>query len=288
MKIKDLFIKDKPLFSLEIFPPKKTSPIETIYSTLDELVKVRPAFISVTYGAGGNGTDNRTAEIASIVKNKYGVESVAHLSCLYNSCSDVDETLRRLRDCGVDNILALRGDVVLDVPKLNDFRYASDLVKYIAKSDIGDFDLCGACYPEGHVEAENLEKDVENLKIKVDAGATHLISQLFFDNDYYYDFLDMAAKKGVNVPIEAGIMPVTNKKQIERMVTLCGASLPPKFAKMMQKYGDNPEAIVESGIAYAVDQIVDLLSYNVDGIHLYAMNNPYVVNKIYSAIEKLL
>lgn len=288
MKIKDLFIKDKPLFSLEIFPPKKTSPIETIYSTLDELVKVRPAFISVTYGAGGNGTDNRTAEIASIVKNKYGVESVAHLSCLYNSCSDVDETLIRLRDCGVDNILALRGDVVPDVPKLNDFRYASDLVKYIAKSDIGDFDLCGACYPEGHVEAENLEKDVENLKIKVDAGATHLISQLFFDNDYYYDFLDMAAKKGVNVPIEAGIMPVTNKKQIERMVTLCGASLPPKFAKMMQKYGDNPEAIVESGIAYAVDQIVDLLSYNVDGIHLYAMNNPYVVNKIYSAIEKLL
>lgn len=288
MKIKDLFIKDKPLFSLEIFPPKKTSPIETIYSTLDELVKVRPAFISVTYGAGGNGTDNRTAEIASIVKNKYGVESVAHLSCLYNSCSDVDETLRRLSDCGVDNILALRGDVVPDVPKLNDFRYASDLVKYIAKSDIGDFDLCGACYPEGHVEAENLEKDVENLKIKVDAGATHLISQLFFDNDYYYDFLDMAAKKGVNVPIEAGIMPVTNKKQIERMVTLCGASLPPKFAKMMQKYGDNPEAIVESGIAYAVDQIVDLLSYNVDGIHLYAMNNPYVVNKIYSAIEKLL
>lgn len=288
MKIKDLFIKDKPLFSLEIFPPKKTSPIETIYSTLDELVKVRPAFISVTYGAGGNGTDNRTAEIASIVKNKYGVESVAHLSCLYNSCSDVDETLRRLRDCGVDNILALRGDVVPDVPKLNDFRYASDLVRYIAKSDIGDFDLCGACYPEGHVEAENLEKDVENLKIKVDAGATHLISQLFFDNDYYYDFLDMAAKKGVNVPIEAGIMPVTNKKQIERMVTLCGASLPPKFAKMMQKYGDNPEAIVESGIAYAVDQIVDLLSYNVDGIHLYAMNNPYVVNKIYSAIEKLL
>lgn len=288
MKIKDLFIKDKPLFSLEIFPPKKTSPIETIYSTLDELVKVRPAFISVTYGAGGNGTDNRTAEIASIVKNKYGVESVAHLSCLYNSCSDVDETLIRLRDCGVDNILALRGDVVPGVPKLNDFRYASDLVKYIAKSDIGDFDLCGACYPEGHVEAENLEKDVENLKIKVDAGATHLISQLFFDNDYYYDFLDMAAKKGVNVPIEAGIMPVTNKKQIERMVTLCGASLPPKFAKMMQKYGDNPEAIVESGIAYAVDQIVDLLSYNVDGIHLYAMNNPYVVNKIYSAIEKLL
>ncbi|MBR3839334.1 MAG: methylenetetrahydrofolate reductase [Clostridia bacterium] len=288
MKIKDLFIKDKPLFSLEIFPPKKTSPIETIYSTLDELVKVRPAFISVTYGAGGNGTDNRTAEIASIVKNKYGVESVAHLSCLYNSCSDVDETLRRLRDCGVDNILALRGDVVPDVPILNDFRYASDLVRYIAKSDIGDFDLCGACYPEGHVEAENLEKDVENLKIKVDAGATHLISQLFFDNDYYYDFLDMAAKKGVNVPIEAGIMPVINKKQIERMVTLCGASLPPKFAKMMQKYGDNPEAIVESGIAYAVDQIVDLLSYNVDGIHLYAMNNPYVVNKIYSAIEKLL
>lgn len=288
MKIKDLFIKDKPLFSLEIFPPKKTSPIETIYSTLDELVKVRPAFISVTYGAGGNGTDNRTAEIASIVKNKYGVESVAHLSCLYNSCSDVDETLIRLRDCGVDNILALRGDVVPGVPKLNDFRYASDLVRYIAKSDIGDFDLCGACYPEGHVEAENLEKDVENLKIKVDAGATHLISQLFFDNDYYYDFLGMAAKKGVNVPIEAGIMPVTNKKQIERMVTLCGASLPPKFAKMMQKYGDNPEAIVESGIAYAVDQIVDLLSYNVDGIHLYAMNNPYVVNKIYSAIEKLL
>ena len=273
---------------MEIFPPKKTSPIETIYSTLDELVKVRPAFISVTYGAGGNGTDNRTAEIASIVKNKYGVESVAHLSCLYNSCSDVDETLRRLRDCGVDNILALRGDVVPDVPILNDFRYASDLVRYIAKSDIGDFDLCGACYPEGHVEAENLEKDVENLKIKVDAGATHLISQLFFDNDYYYDFLDMAAKKGVNVPIEAGIMPVINKKQIERMVTLCGASLPPKFAKMMQKYGDNPEAIVESGIAYAVDQIVDLLSYNVDGIHLYAMNNPYVVNKIYSAIEKLL
>lgn len=289
MKISSLFGQGKTVFSFEIFPPKKTSGIETIYNTLEELKDLKPAFISVTYGAGGTMTEaghSKTCEIASIIKNKYNVTPVAHLTCVNSTKEQVEAELNALKKNGIENILALRGDINPDVPPCNDFKYASDLVQFIKAR--GDFHISGACYPEGHAEAENKVQDILNLKRKVDAGVTHLMSQLFFDNQYFYDFVEKARLAGVDVPIEAGIMPVTNKSQIERMVTMCGASLPQKFVKTMQRFENNPEALRDAGIAYAIDQIVDLISNGVQGIHLYTMNNPYIARKISEAIGNLL
>ncbi len=289
MKISSLFGQEKTVFSFEIFPPKKTSSIDTIYNTLDELKDLKPAFISVTYGAGGTMTEaghSKTCEIASIIKNKYNLTPVAHLTCVNSTKTQVEAELNALKAQGIENILALRGDINPDVPPCNDFKYASDLVKFIKEQ--GDFHISGACYPEGHADTADKLQDILNLKNKVDAGVTHLMSQLFFDNQYFYEFIDKARNAGISVPIEAGIMPVTNKSQIERMVTMCGASLPQKFVKIMQRFENNPEALRDAGIAYAIDQIVDLISSGVDGIHLYTMNNPYIARKISEAIGSLL
>lgn len=286
MKIPELFKNGKTVFSFEIFPPKKTSPIETIYSTLDELSSLKPAFISVTYGAGGNTANSKTCEIASLIQDKYNITSVAHLTCVNCTKADIDVMLEQLKQHGIENILALRGDINPDIPPKNDFKYASELVEYIKSH--GDFSVSGACYPEGHMETESIIDDIKNLRHKVDAGANHLISQLFFDNSHFYDFLEKARIAGIDVPVDAGIMPVINKGQIERMVSMCGASLPSKFTKMMQRYEHNPEALRDAGIAYAIDQIVDLISNGVDGIHLYTMNNPYVAKKISGSISSLL
>lgn len=289
MKIASLFGQGKTVFSFEIFPPKKTSSVETIYNTLEELKDLKPDFISVTYGAGGTMTEagrSKTCEIASIIKNKYNITPVAHLACVNSTKEQVRAELDSLKENGIENILALRGDINPDVPRCNDFAYASDLVAFIKEH--GDFGISGACYPEVHADAENMVQDILNLKKKVDAGASHLMSQLFFDNNYFFDFLEKARIAGVNVPIEAGIMPVTNKSQIERMVTMCGASLPQKFARTMQRFENNPEALRDAGIAYAIDQIVDLISNGVEGIHLYTMNNPYVARKISEAVSNLL
>lgn len=287
MKISQLFKDtDKTVFSFEVFPPKKDSPIESVYSKLEEICSLKPDFISVTYGAGGTVGHSRTAEIASKIKNDFGVESVAHLTCVNSTKSDIDANLDDFVQCGIENILALRGDYVSGVEPKKEFVYASDLCSYIKKK--GDFDIAGACYPEVHIEAKDEVEDVLNLKNKVEAGAEHLISQLFFDNSVFYRFLERTKIAGIDVPIEAGIMPVTNKKQIERMVSMCGASLPAKFSKIMQKYEDKPEALRDAGIAYAVEQIVDLIANGVDGIHLYTMNNPYVARKITAAIANLL
>ncbi len=285
MKTSSLFQK-KTVLSFEIFPPKRNAPIETVYKTLDELCDLHPDFISVTYGAGGSENCASTLKIASDIKNKYHVESVAHLPCINLTKEDVLKMLEEFKAEGIENILALRGDPVPDLEPKKDFRYASDLVAFIKEH--GDFDIIGACYPEGHTEAENMVTDIIHLREKIDAGATHLISQLFFDNQCFYEFLEKSKIAGINVPIEAGIMPVTNKKQIERMVTLCGASLPSKFAKMMSRYEHNPEALRDAGIAYAIDQIVDLLAQGVDGIHLYTMNNPYVARKICEAVQNMI
>ncbi len=274
----------KTVFSFEVFPPKKTDPIETIYQTLQELNGLSPDFISVTYGAA-KGMDC-TVRLASDIKNRYGAESVAHLPCINLTRESVQEALWELKRNGIENILALRGDIGPDSAPKTDFRHASDLTAFIREH--GDFNLIGACYPEGHPEAGGIEKDLENLKIKVDAGVDQLISQLFFDNSFFYSFLDRARAAGIRVPVQAGIMPVTNKKQIERMVTLCGATLPKKFVAMMEKYEANPVALRDAGIAYAVDQIVDLIAQGVDGIHLYTMNNSYVASKISGAVESLL
>lgn len=286
MKINTLFGKGKPVFSFEVFPPKKDSPIESVYGKLEEICALCPDFISVTYGAGGSGAHSRTAEIAAKIKHDFHVEPMAHLTCVNSTKAMIDETLEDFKAHGIENILALRGDYTEGVAPQTDFRYASDLCAYICER--GDFAVSGACYPETHVDAEDEVADVLNLKKKVDAGARHLVSQLFFDNAAFYRFLERTRIAGIDVPIEAGIMPVTNKKQIERMVSLCGASLPPKFSKMMQRYESKPAALLDAGIAYAVEQIVDLLSNGVDGIHLYTMNNPVVAEKITAAVRSLL
>lgn len=287
MKLAELFNEEKTVFSFEVFPPKRNNPIETIYQTLDQLQEIKPDFISVTYGASGSLADNSTCEIASAIKQKYGIESAAHLTCVNSTREEVTEVLRRLSENGVENILALRGDLVPDLPPKKDFKHASELITFIRETTDYDFGISGACYPEGHLDSRNQVEDVLNLKKKVDAGAQHLISQLFFDNEVFYDFVDKARIAGINVPIEAGIMPVTNKKQIERMVSLCGASLPRKFTKMMSRYENKPEAMRDAGIAYAVNQIVDLVSQGVDGVHLYTMNNPYIAKRISESVKSL-
>lgn len=286
MRISEIFNNKKPVFSLEIFPPKKNQGnLDQIYTTLDGLKNIRPDFISVTYGAGGNLADSSTADICRIIKEKYNITPLAHLTCVNNSKGDISEILKMLESYGIENILALRGDINPDIEPKKDFSYACDLISYIREQ--GDFGISAACYPEGHIQSESPVEDILNLKKKVDAGAEHLVSQLFFDNSYFYNFREKAELAGINVPIEAGIMPVVNKNQIERMVSMCGASLPPKFTKMCSRFADNPDALREAGIAYAIDQIIDLISNNVDGIHLYTMNNPYVAGKIFDAIETM-
>ena len=287
MRINNLFNEKKMLFSLEVFPPKVTSSIETIYKMLEELKGVNPDFISVTYGAGGAATSNRTLEIASLIKNKYNMEPVAHLTCIDAKEDEIKEILRNLKNEGIENILALRGDGNPDTAgRSNDFKYASDLIQFIKKTD--DFNISGACYPEGHIDCRNLDKDIENLKIKQEAGASHFISQLFLDNEYFYSFMDKTIEKGITVPIQAGIMPVINKKQIERITTLCGSNVPKKFMKIMDRYEHDPIALRDAGIAYAVEQIVDLISSDVKGIHLYSMNNAYVAKSINNSIESII
>lgn len=288
MSIAELFKQDKTVFSFEVFPPKKESGIETIYNTLEQLKDLQPDFISVTYGAGGAGVANATtADLCGLIKNKHGIETIAHLSCLYNTKESVDEILAQLKEKGVENILALRGDVNPDYEVKNDFKYASDLTEYIMTKHKG-FHVSGACYPEVHQEAANMVEDIKNLKKKVEAGADHLISQLFLDNNAFHAFIEKVRIAGIDVPVEAGIMPVTNKKQIERMVSMCGASIPAKVSKMLQKFGDNPVAMRDAGISYAVDQIVDLVANGVDGIHIYTMNDPYVARKISESVSSII
>lgn len=292
MKIQELFDKNSPanpgrtIYSFEVFPPRRDLPIESVYGKLSALCALKPDFISVTYGAGGKGSNNRTAEIASRIKHNYGIESVAHLTCVSNTKEDVDRITDELRENGIENILALRGDLPEGVERAEDFAHADDLTRYLTEK--GGFDIAGACYPEVHPESGTEVDDILNLKKKVDAGATHLISQLFFDNESFYRFRDRCTLAGIDVPIEAGIMPVVKKEQIERMVTLCGASLPAPFVRVMNRYGDDPEQMEEAGIAYAIQQIIDLVASGVDGIHLYTMNNPYVATQITEAVRNLL
>lgn len=285
MKIRELFDK-KTVFSFEIFPPKKTSSVDVIYKTLEELGDLSPDFISVTFSAGGSGNGSLSCEIASRIKDEYNITPMIHLPCINYTEDEILAVLNDLDKRGIENILALRGDINPDIEPKKHFRYASDLISFIKKH--GDYDIAGACYPEGHIETENIVDDIKNLKHKVDMGADHLISQLFFDNNLFYSFLEKTAIAGINVPIEAGIMPVVNKNQIERMVGMCGASLPPKFVKIMQKFEHNPEALRDAGIAYAIDQIVDLVSSGVDGIHLYTMNNHYVARRISEAVSGII
>lgn len=286
MKLSERFKEKRVVLSLEVFPPKKGGPIDTIYATLEGLCPLQPDFISVTYGAGGNRADRSTIQIASLIKNRYHIEPVAHLTCVNSTRQQVEETLGELKKEGIENILALRGDVNPDNPPQTDFRYASELIKTVKAA--GDFHICAACYPEGHSECPSMEEDIAHLREKVDAGASHLISQLFFDNADFYHFRELARRKGITVPIEAGIMPVLNKRQIERMVSMCGASIPRPLARLLSRYESDAAALREAGIAYAIQQIIDLIGNSVQGIHLYTMNNPDVAQKIISSIGDIL
>jgi methylenetetrahydrofolate reductase (NADPH) len=285
MKTAELF-KSKTVLSFEVFPPKPTSSDDTIYDMLAELGKLNPDFISVTYGAGGGANCEKTLAISSAVKNKYGIESVAHLPGINLTKADVLGILDGFHENNIENILALRGDINPEINPSGDFVHADELIEFIRKS--GDFNILAACYPEGHPESKSIVEDIQNLKRKADAGANQFVTQLFLDNDYFYTFRERTALAGINLPIEAGIMPVTNKNQIERMVKMCRINLPKKFMKMIEKYENNPVALRDAGIAYAIDQIVDLISQGVDGIHLYTMNKPYIAQKIYEAVFRLI
>lgn len=274
------------MLSFEVFPPKRTASVDTIYKTLDGLTEIKPDFISVTYGAGGSENNNKTFKIASEIKQNYGIESVAHLPCIGLTKREVVQKLDALKEMEIENILALRGDIPDGDNSPGDFKYACDLIAFIREQ--GNFNILAACYPEGHIESKNKVDDLRNLKRKVDAGANQLITQLFFDNEYFYSFIECCRVAGIHVPVEAGIMPVVHKRQIERMASICGATVPPKFIAMMERYGDNPVAMRDAGIAYAIDQIVDLITNGVDGIHLYTMNNSYIAQKIYEAVHSLM
>lgn len=286
MNIRELFNEKKLVYSLEIFPPKATSSPVTIYRTLEGLKDLKADFISVTYGAGGSVADNKTCHLSSLVKNEYNIEALAHLTCINSSKYEVDKILDDLKSEGIQNILALRGDENPNYATSDDFKYAYELISHIKKR--GDFNIVAACYPNGHIDCNNLEHDIEHFKIKQDVGATHFVSQLFFDNDDFYNFLELANKKGINVPIQAGIMPVVNKKQIVRMSQITGTKLPDKFIRVMDKYEHDPIALRDAGIAYANNQIVDLIASGVDGIHLYTMNNPLVAQRITSSVSSLI
>lgn len=286
MRINELFNSKELVFSFEIFPPKSTSSVNTIYKTLEELKDLTPDFISVTYGAGGSLKNNRTIELSSLVKERYGVEAVAHLTCINSTKSEIDYILDDLKANGIENILALRGDMLKGVTLKGDFKYAYELISHIKER--GDFNIAAACYPEGHIRGRDIKEDMIHLKLKEESGATHFISQLFFDNNYFYNFLEEKEKLNIKSSVEAGIMPVTNKTQIERITSLCGAKVPEKFIKIMNKYEYDKEALRDAGIAYAVEQIVDLVSSGVQGIHLYTMNNPYVARKISESITSII
>ena len=283
MKAIELF-KDRTVYSFEVFPPKPDVPIEKIYETLAALETLHPDFISVTYGAGGSVPGASTAEICRTIQEKHHTVAIAHLPGINETRESVLKKLAQFKALGIENILALRGDRNPNAAPKDDFHYASELIAFIREH--GDFDIAAACYPEGHPEAPDLDTDIAHLKEKVQAGVSHLISQLFYRNKDFYVFREKLAVAGISVPVEAGIMPVTSKKSIERMVSLCGASIPKRLAKLMARYADDPAALKAAGLEYAIEQIMDLRENGADGIHLYTMNNPDVARYITEAIAE--
>ena len=286
MKVTDKFIPHKTGLSFEIFPPKHGSALTDIDETLGILSELNPDFISVTFGAGGSSNNNKTIELAKKIKYEYHVEPVVHLTCLTYDKAEIDEFSRILQENGLENVLALRGDRNPNVAPKEDFAHANELTAYLKTK--GDFCIGGACYPECHPESKDRVSEMRHLKAKVDAGDEYLVSQLFFENEMFYSFVEDCRIAGIEVPVTAGIMPVINKAQIERMVTLCGASLPEKFERIMNRFEDNKEALFDAGMAYALSQVIDLIANDVDGIHLYTMNNPRVARKICEGIEHII
>lgn len=280
------YFKKEPTLSFEVFPPKKEDEFEQIFSVLDALSKLSPDFISVTYGAGGSKS-GKTVEIASYIQNTLHIQALAHLTCVGNTASQIKAVINELKANKVDHVLALRGDRPKDMTDeqfaSRQFPHASDLMHYLKEQ--AHLHIAGACYPEKHFESFSMESDLNHLKEKQDAGAEFLITQLFFDNDYFYNFREKAARKGIVIPICAGIMPITTARQIGTTVSLSGSSVPKAMADMIAKYADSPEDLRKAGIDYAIRQILDLKENNVDGIHIYTMNKPKMAAEIVAAIR---
>lgn len=286
MKVSEIYKSGRKSLSFEIFPPKKDEELQNIDETLELLSELKPDFISVTFGAGGSANCNKTIAIAKKIKEDYHIEPVVHLTCLQYDVNEIDEFTRELKDAGIENVLALRGDNRADMPRKRDFSYASDLVTHLKEEK--DFCVLGACYPERHPESADMVDEIKHLKLKVNAGTDVLLSQLFFDNSRFYEFEERCKIADINIPVIPGIMPVIKASQIKRMVSMCNASFPERFQKIVDKYENNSEALFDAGMAYAVSQIIDLLACNTDGIHLYTMNNPKVAGRICDGIRNIV
>lgn len=290
MRIIDLLTKDTLSLSFEVFPPKTESSFESVKNATEEIAKLKPSFMSVTYGAGG-GTSKYTLEIAKNIKDSYSVPTLAHLTCVSSTRETVRERIEEMKRFGIENIMALRGDLTDELRQSDrtawDYRHAVDLI-YDIKNSGNEFCIGGACYPEVHPESKDQKDDIKYLKEKVDAGCDFLTTQMFFDNNVLYNFLYRARNAGINVPIIAGVMPVTNAKQIKRTCKLSGTSLPPRFAAIVDKFGDDPRAMKQAGIAYCTEQIIDLIANGVEHIHIYTMNKPDVAAKIMANLSDII
>lgn len=286
MKIIDILKNKRVTLSFEVFPPKTADAVPTALAAAEAIAALHPDFMSVTYGAGG-GTSDFTVHIASAVKKTYGVEVMPHLTCLSSTKEKVTETLQAYKEAGFETIMALRGDVPADGTRKNDFEHATDLMKQIKSFD-SSMALGGACYPEGHPESPSLAADIENIRSKVDAGAQFLSTQMFFDNSLFYSYLNRLHAAGIDVPVLAGIMPITNKRILTRSLAMSGTAVPARYIAMVDAYGDSPEAMKQAGIAYATEQILDLYANGVRNVHVFAMNKPDVAKAISENIRPVL
>ena len=290
MKLTDILNKDIPHLSFEVFPPKNTTAFESVKSATEEIAKLKPSFMSVTYGAGG-GTSQYTLDIAKNIKELYGVPTVAHLTCVSSTSETVKDMISRIKDAGIQNVMALRGDIPAD--RLDEdrsgweYHHAIDLIRELRESG-ADFCIGGACYPEIHPESANQMEDIKHLKEKIDAGCDFLTTQMFFDNNLLYTFLYKIREAGITVPVIPGIMPITNANQVARSIKLSGSFMPQRFKSLVDKFGSNPEAMKQAGIAYATDQIIDLYANGITNVHVYSMNKPEIAEKIQSNLSAII
>lgn len=290
MKIIDILKKGTLSLSFEVFPPKTEMSFDSVKNACRDIARLKPSFMSVTYGAGG-GTSKYTLDIAREIKESCHVPTLAHLTCVSSTKESINKSIRAIKDAGIENIMALRGDIpddkLSDDRKNWDYRYAIDLINDIKEAD-GDFCIGAACYPEIHPESKNQNDDIRYLREKVDAGCDFLTTQMFFDNNLLYNFLYKIREAGITVPIVPGIMPITNGTQVERAIKLSGSFMPQRFKSLVDKFGSKPDAMKQAGIAYATDQIIDLYANGITNIHVYSMNKPDVAEKIQSNLSKIL
>ena len=290
MKIIDLLQQNTLSLSFEVFPPKTETTFQSVKAATEEIAKLRPAFMSVTYGAGG-GTSKYTLDIAKNIKSLYGVPTLAHLTCVSSTKQTVGQKIADIKAAGIQNIMALRGDIPVELAEADrsgwDYQHAIDLVLELKAAD-PDFCIGGACYPEIHPESATQKEDITRLKEKVDAGCDFLTTQMFFDNNLLYNFLYKIREAGITVPIIPGIMPITNANQVARAIRLSGSFMPQRFKSLVDKFGHDPAAMKQAGIAYATDQIIDLYANGITNVHVYSMNKPDVAEKIQSNLSDTL